>query len=221
MAEIYIKTMLCLADTGPIPEFRQKWAEARPSKAHEGHWHMKLQRYFFCALVLMCAGGGLRAESSPSSTDVTGSLPDSDPRVIHDCISEPSETHRVSFEGGSDGTSVIKEVKVEPGDLVKKGDVLMTEDTAQAEAELAIIKAAAEATGAEEEQQATITSKDKLIDMLVKSKAYSEVELLNAQLDRDIAAARLKAAQEEAEQRKLQFLRWVVQSAPITLTSPV
>src|ERR1700690_2105996 len=69
-----------------------------------------------------------------------------DSRIVHG-IGTPSEQHRVTFEGDTDGNAVIKSVLVKPGDAVKAGDVLMVEDTDQANAQLALLKAGAEATG--------------------------------------------------------------------------
>jgi multidrug efflux pump subunit AcrA (membrane-fusion protein) len=179
---------------------------------------MKLTRQYLVVAAFFCAVAGLRADSGLSG-DMTGTA-DTDPRLITDCISTPSETHRVTFEGNTDGIAVIKEVLVKPGDWVKKGEVLMTEDTDQALSELAVLKAAADATGALDEQDATIKSKDTLIDMLNKS-IHSEVEMLTAELDRDVAVARRKQAQEEYLQRKLQYQRQLVKIDHMTLHSPI
>jgi RND family efflux transporter MFP subunit len=180
---------------------------------------LKLQRYFLCAAVVIGAAAVLRADS-PAPIDIPNTVSDSDPRIINDCISEPSETHRLTFEGGSDGMSVIQDVLVQPGDLVKKGDVLMKEDSSQAAADLAVYKSMAEATGDINYAQVTIASEDKVIGMLSKS-IHSEREMLEEQLKHDQAAAQLKAANEKIEQAKLQYDRQVVKIDHMSLKSPI
>lgn len=156
--------------------------------------------------------------------DSSGAPVSTDPRIIPDCISEASETHHITFEGNPDGTDVIKEVMVKPGDTVKKGDVLMTEDTDQSESELAILKAAMTATGAIQEQDVTINIKNQLLAMLNKAardESASQTELLNAQLDQEVAVARKQEAEEEQQQRQLQYERQLVKIQKMTLRSPI
>ncbi|HUB24041.1 MAG TPA: efflux RND transporter periplasmic adaptor subunit [Tepidisphaeraceae bacterium] len=179
---------------------------------------MTLAKQYLIAAAFFCAVAGLRADSGLPG-DMTGTT-DNDPRIITDCISSPSETHRVTFQGSPDGIAIIKDVKVQPGDVVKKGDILMTEDTDQAYAQLAVLKAAADATGAVQEQDATIKSKNTVLDMLNKS-IHSEMEILTAQLDRDVAVARKKQAEEEYEQRKLQYQLQLIKIQDMTLRSPI
>jgi multidrug efflux pump subunit AcrA (membrane-fusion protein) len=146
-----------------------------------------------------------------------------DPRIIRNCIGTPSEQHRLTFEGDTDGTAVIKTVNVKPGDTVKAGDVLMTEDTDQATAELAYLKAGADATGKIDEAKVTIDGKSKLVDMYTKlsNGNYSGVELINAQLDRDVAIARLKQAKEEHDEAELGYQRQLVKIQHMSLRSPI
>src|ERR1700733_5127904 len=69
----------------------------------------------------------------------SSSSTDTDQSIVKG-IGTPSEEHRVCFEGNTDGNDVIAKVLVKPGQPVKTGDVLMTEDTDEAEAELGILK---------------------------------------------------------------------------------
>jgi multidrug efflux pump subunit AcrA (membrane-fusion protein) len=135
-------------------------------------------------------------------------------------IGTPSEEHRVCFEGNTDGNDVIAKVLVKPGQPVKTGDVLMTEDTDEAEAELGILKAAAEATGAIEEQEVNIAAKSTLVKKLQEMHQYG-LELIQDQLDVDVAKARKKAAEEDHKQRELQYERQLVKVQHMTLRSPI
>lgn len=159
------------------------------------------------------------APLSAARGQAVSSPTDNDDNIVRG-IGTPSEEHRVSFEGDTDGNDVIAKVMVKPGQAVKAGDVLMTEDTDEAEAELAILKAAAEATGAIEEQEVTIASKSTLVKKILELHEYG-VELLNDQLDVDVAKARKKAAEEDHKQRQLQYERQLVKVQHMTLRSPI
>jgi multidrug efflux pump subunit AcrA (membrane-fusion protein) len=145
-----------------------------------------------------------------------------DPRIAHG-IGTPSEQHRLTFEGDTDGTDVVKTVLVKPGDTVKAGDVLMVEDTDQANAELAVLKAGADATGKIDEATVTIVGKSKLVDMYTKlsNGNYSGVELINAELDRDVAIARKKQAEEDHQEAVLAYQRQLVKIQHMSLRSPI
>jgi multidrug efflux pump subunit AcrA (membrane-fusion protein) len=161
----------------------------------------------------------LKAQSAQS-----GAAADSDPRIVHaDCIGTPSEQHRLCFEGNSEGSDVIKSVLVKPGDYVKAGDVLMVEDTDQAYAELAILKVEADAVGAINEAQVTIDAKRKLVDMLTNLSHgnYSGEELINAQMDLDVANAKKKQAEEEHDRNVLGYQRELVKIEHMKLRSPI
>ena len=156
------------------------------------------------------------AESAPQSARPA---PTGDAHVVVG-LGLPSEEHKVSFEGNPEGNSIIKDVKVKPGDAVKAGDVLMTEDTEQAEAQLAVLKAAADTTAAIEETQVQFDAKTKLAAML-KEAGASGREVLDAELDRDVAAARKKQALAEREQKRLEYERQKVKLAHMVLHSPI
>jgi multidrug efflux pump subunit AcrA (membrane-fusion protein) len=149
----------------------------------------------------------------------SSSSTDTDQSIVKG-IGTPSEEHRVCFEGNTDGNDVIAKVLVKPGQPVKTGDVLMTEDTDEAEAELGILKAAAEATGAIEEQDVNIAAKSTLVKKLQEMHQYG-LELIQDQLDVDVAKARKKAAEEDHKQRELQYERQLVKVQHMTLRSPI
>src|SRR5271170_5621429 len=92
-----------------------------------------------CALSFAQVG----PSSDPDSTNPQWWNPN-DPRIVEG-PSLPSMQSRASFEGSAEGTAVIKDVLVQPGDVVKTGDVLMTEDSSIAAAERDAAKVAAEA----------------------------------------------------------------------------
>jgi multidrug efflux pump subunit AcrA (membrane-fusion protein) len=178
---------------------------------------MKLNRHRILAAIAVGLGLCIAARLGAQTT------PDNDPRIVRG-IGRPSEEHKVSFEGGSEGTSVIKEVRVKPGDLVKAGDVLMMEDTDQAVAELNILAAAKDATGAIEEAKATVDVKTKIAAKLEAARAEnsaSEEEVLNAELDRDVAIAKKKQAEEDHIQKQLEYEREKVRVDHMTLRSPI
>jgi len=171
------------------------------------------------AVVAFCAAAAtavLWAQTSPQIQSFV------DPRLVHG-IGTPSEQHRVSFEGNPDGNDVVKQVMVKPGDLVKAGDVLMVEDTDQAEAEMALLKAASEATGAIEEAKVTIDAKSQLVDMYKNLPAGNTtgLETINALMDRDVAKARLHQAEDDHNQRQLAYQKQLVKLRHMTLRSPI
>jgi multidrug resistance efflux pump len=109
---------------------------------------------------------------------------------------------------------------VKPGDVIKSGQELMKEDTALAESELAVLKAASDETGAVQEAQVQIDAKTKLLEMLQGANASGR-EILDAQLDRDVATARKVEAEDEHKQKVLEYQRQLVRVQHMTLVSPV
>jgi RND family efflux transporter MFP subunit len=187
---------------------------------------MNLRRYFVGATVLVASFVTLStiavvaAQTAPGSDSTV--LTDSH---IADGIGMPSEEHRVTFEANSDGSDIIKEVKVKPGDMVKAGDVLMTEDQDEALDYMAILKAAAEATGEVQEAQVTIDAKTQVVkmyaDLVGKAGGYSQREMIDAQLDLDVAKAKLQQANETHQQRQLEYVRQQDKVQHMTLLSPI
>jgi|GEM_PF-790417 len=175
------------------------------------------------AMLGLCAGSTWVAAQSAIFKSASDPSSGSDPRIIRDCMGIPSEIHPVSFEGNSEGSAVIKEVPVKPGDVVKVGDVLMVEDTAQAEAELAIYDAQAKGVGAIQEAQSTIDDKTLLLKRYqgLPKANQQDIELLQTQLDIDIASARLQQAKDEQKQHQLAADRQALKIKHMTLLSPV
>jgi multidrug efflux pump subunit AcrA (membrane-fusion protein) len=160
---------------------------------------------------------GLRGQSTPPA----GSADDS-ARIVEG-LGKPSDQARVSFEGNAEGSSIIEHVTVQPGDLVKKGDELMREDTSLAVAKEKVLKAASEATGAAKEADVTIDAQNKLIQKYqdLSPGNSAGVELLNAVRDRDVAVARKQQATEEQTQRILGDQEQLEKIAHMTLRSPI
>jgi len=167
------------------------------------------------AAFTVCAAGRLHAQMAPSE--------DSDPRVVQG-IGMASEQHKVSFESNSDGNNVIREVMVKPGDHVKKDDVLMVEDDAEARVQLATLKAESEAVGAIQEAQVTIDEKTKTVDKLTAAGAnagIAGIDIMNAQLEVDQAKAKRQQALEDQAVRKLEYARQQIKVDHMTLRSPI
>jgi multidrug efflux pump subunit AcrA (membrane-fusion protein) len=166
------------------------------------------------AVAAFCVATGLHAQSLPPASN--------DPLVISG-MGTSSEQHRVSFEGDPDGTAIVKKVLVKPGDTVKANDPLLIEDTSLLEAQLAADKAAADATGAIEEAVATIDAKTKTVESLKNLKLgnYSGKDMIDAQMELDVAKARKKQAEEERDRYQKIYLRDQVKLDHMTLKSPI
>ena len=181
--------------------------------------HSRRRAALLTAIAALCAIGAsaaLRAQSDTSPAP-------EDPRIFRGAMGIPCEQHRLSFEGDPDGTAVIKKVFVKPGDLVKAGDPLLMEDTSLTEAQLAGDKAAAEATGAIDEGDATVKAKSKLLDFYSKLSRgnLSGKETIDAQMDLDVAVARKKQAEEQHDERQKVYERDQVKLQHMTLKSPI
>jgi multidrug efflux pump subunit AcrA (membrane-fusion protein) len=165
------------------------------------------------------SSGGI---SASIGDDFAAELSEANPRILH-ANSMPSEKHRVSFEGNSDGTPVIKEVLVKPGDMVKKGDILMTEDTELAEAQAALLKAASEAVGAIDHAQYAIAAKSVIVTQIEGLSLGNTTprDLTDAKLDRDEAIAEKEKAVEDQSQEKLAYQRQLLKIDHMKLHSPI
>jgi multidrug efflux pump subunit AcrA (membrane-fusion protein) len=181
------------------------------------NWQRKCRLAALGVLAVATIGSVHAALAQSASPQVGGDF------HVVEGISEPSQKHRVTFESNASGTEVIKEVLVKPGDRVKAGQPLMVEDTDEARATLAVLKAAADATGAIQEAQVTINIKAKELHALQNAgeASVSQTEIFNAQLDLEVAQARKQEAVEEQSQRKLEYQRQLMQIQHMTLRSPI
>jgi hypothetical protein len=168
-----------------------------------------------CALGILSAS--VRGDQPSPGDNASGG----DPRIVTG-LGRPSSENRVNFETNFEGSPVLKDVLVKEGDRVKAGDALMVEDMAMANAQLAISKAAASATGQVAEAQAQIDVKSKELARLVAlGPSASETERLNTQLDRDVAIARKQQANEDHDQKTLEAQRDQLRIDHMTLRSPI
>lgn len=132
-------------------------------------------------------------------------------------ITRPSERRQLSLKV----MDVIWDVKVKPGDVVKTGDVLLTEDTREEVINLQIItiEAESEATvkGAEvavEAAKVTLANKDvefKRIEGMFAKKVATPSEYDKAKLDVDIAKLEISKAQWDLEKVKVEHAQRVQQ----------
>ena len=119
---------------------------------------------------------------------------------------------------------VITSIDVEPGQMVARGDALPSLDTRVLEATLAMARQKAAATGAVEAARAEwMLRRERLeqIQMLRDRGHATQRELSRADTDVQIAAARLKLAEEELLLNKLDCKRIEAQIALRQVTSPI
>jgi multidrug efflux pump subunit AcrA (membrane-fusion protein) len=102
----------------------------------------------------------------------------------------------------------VGEVKVKEGDVVKKGDPLMKQDTSVEEAEMAILKFDAEnryPIDAAEAKKRLAEVEFKAKDDLLKGDPGRRLEWERAKAELDVAAVQVKQAETELEQKKLKY----------------
>jgi RND family efflux transporter MFP subunit len=102
----------------------------------------------------------------------------------------------------------IGEVKVKEGDVVKKGDILMKQDTSVEEAELAILEFDARNTSPIVAAKAKLDLANvefKAKDDLLKADPGRRLEWERAAADVKVADAQVKVAETELEQKKLKY----------------
>jgi RND family efflux transporter MFP subunit len=149
-------------------------------------------------------------------------------------ITRPSERRQLSLKV----MDVIWDVKVKPGDVVKAGDVLLTEDTREEVINLQIItlEAESEATvkGAEvavEASKVTLANKEvelKRAEGMFANKVIGPSDYDKAKLDVDIAKLEISKAKWDLEktrvengQRKLQVKRQAATIDRMQISSPI
>ncbi len=121
-------------------------------------------------------------------------------------------------------SGAVLEVKVDVGDLVKKGDVIAVLDDRRLKASLLEAKAnltASEAMVAEREAESVRAERDlEMKDKLFSQRAVAERELLDAREATEVKVARLKASKDQVEalQSALELLN--VRLADATIKAP-
>jgi multidrug efflux pump subunit AcrA (membrane-fusion protein) len=114
----------------------------------------------------------------------------------------------------------ISEVNVKLGDVVKKGDQLMKQDTSVEESELAILKFDAEnlsAVKAAEKKFKLAELEFKMKERLYQSDKGRELEYERAKAEMEVAAVQVEQAKTELEQKKLKFKQQEVVVKNMTL----
>jgi RND family efflux transporter MFP subunit len=121
-------------------------------------------------------------------------------RNIQPAFTLPLKEYKISFPT----MGVIKDVKVKEGDVVKVGDVLMKQDDSEDRAELRLLEldinnfpidaAEAKLRVAESAYKAKKANHDK--------GAFNDLEVEQAQAERDVAKAQLDQSKQELEQKK-------------------
>ena len=105
---------------------------------------------------------------------------------------------------------LVTEVAVREGDVVAKGDLLVVLDTAALEAELAIAKARAEASGALRRAEAVLAAKQTQYDLMAKLRkqgAARAEELSFAESELAVAQAELQGAADQQVIARLEVAR--------------
>jgi len=105
---------------------------------------------------------------------------------------------------------LVTEVAVREGDVVAKGDLLAVLDTAALEAELAIAKARAEASGALRRAEAVLAAKQTQYDLMAKLRkqgAARAEELSFAESELAVAQAELQGAADQQVIARLEVAR--------------
>jgi RND family efflux transporter MFP subunit len=121
-------------------------------------------------------------------------------------------------------SGIIKHLLVEEGDVVKSGQVLGVLDDDSLEANLAIAKKAKESEGSIHSAQAELALKQnrlKQFEELRQRNHASAEEVERAAMEKDVAEARLLAAEEAQEIKDLEFCRAEVLLARRRILSPI
>lgn len=186
---------------------------------------MKLNWYKVAAAVLagvcISAAGPTEAPISSKVENLPG-------------ITRPSERRQLSLKS----MDVIWDVKVRPGDSVKAGDLLLSEDTREEEINLQIVKLEAESEAAiraaevaVEASKVMLANKEvelKRVEEMFEKKVANPSELDKARLDVDIAKLEIKKATWDLEkakvengQRRLQVKRQEATLDRMRILSPI
>ena len=129
---------------------------------------------------------------------------------------------KVDVSAGEPG--VITSIDVEPGQVVARGDTLLSLDTSVLEATLAMARQRAGASGAVNAARAELTLRRERLEQIktLRERGHAtQRELSRAATDVKIAVARLKLAEEEALLNQLDCKRIEAQIARRKIRSPL
>jgi multidrug efflux pump subunit AcrA (membrane-fusion protein) len=171
--------------------------------------------------IVMIAGAASGDEPAAPKLDATVpalTAPVTDPHVIYG-FGVPSEISKPSFLV----PGVIKTISVQRGDIVKKDQEIMAEDTALEQAELATLKVAADNEFPFKEQETVARIKDELLQKMEAAPegSVSDQEKLPVQLDRDVARVRMDQAKSEREGKQKEYERQLRKIEKMRIVSPV
>lgn len=125
---------------------------------------------------------------------------------------------------GAAVTNRVIEVRAEPGERVKRGQVLVRLDDAVLKAAVRVARRAAVATGELEAARHAYQARQVRLEQLeglFQRKHATEQEVFAARVARDEAAARMKAHEELNERRRAELEQAEQQLARATITSPI
>jgi multidrug resistance efflux pump len=157
---------------------------------------MKRAIWTTVVLSIVCAAGLAHAQAQPAAGQPAP--------IIWDAFTKPYKKYPVHFKR----MGKVNVVKVKEGDVVKKDDVLMEQDTTEEKAELAILKFDAEneypVKGAEMKfNLAKLEFEAK--DLLFKNDPGRKLERERAKAEMDVAEVQILQAKTELEQKKLKY----------------
>jgi len=166
---------------------------------------------FLAVLLSLCGCGEKNTYVQPPPPEVTVSLPQV--KMLTNNFEFTGTTQAFEFaEIRARAEGWLESVKFEPSTVVKKGDLLFVVDAAPFKAELNQAEAALKIRQAEAKlAEATLKRKENAY----KDRAVSEVDVLEARANRDIALAAIEAARAEIEAARLQ-LSYTRLHAPIS-----
>jgi RND family efflux transporter MFP subunit len=121
-------------------------------------------------------------------------------------------------------TGIVRELRVEEGDRVKAGEVLGILDDDILEANLAIARKAKDSLGAIQSAKAELSLREdrlKQFEELRQRNHASAEEVERAAMEKEVAEARLLAAQEAQQVKDLEFRRAEVLLARRRVASPI
>jgi RND family efflux transporter MFP subunit len=129
---------------------------------------------------------------------------------------------KIEVAAGTPG--IVASMLVEPGQRVRKGDLLATLDTSILEATLALAKLKAQSTGGLDAARAELELQSERVQQIrdLRARRHStQRELARAETDCELAKARVKLAEEESTLRQLECRRIETQIERHRIGSPI
>jgi multidrug efflux pump subunit AcrA (membrane-fusion protein) len=147
----------------------------------------------------LSTGFWTRAQNAPAAA---AAPTEPSERNLRPAFTLPHKTYQSHFPT----MGVIKEVKVKEGDVVKRGDILMKQDDSEEAAELKVLDAAvlqsAEGIKVGEAKLRVAQFEYEAKKNHLAGGGFNDLEVKQAEANRDVAAAQLEQARKELEQTK-------------------